>query len=122
MNKKRNFQTDDNTEDLTQQVKPEVDDKNETKSNSVKGVADNGLLKVCDKDEPEEEGPDGDDKEEEEEGHPSSEEEPKKKKGCRGQVEENVSKGGRPRRSTAGRTKGKINFELTYILYYNLTV
>lgn len=59
-----------------------------------------------DREDPEEE-EDGEDKEEEEEEQPSSEEETKKKKGRRSNVEEKVSKG-RPRRATAGRTRGKI--------------
>lgn len=62
------------------------------------------------REDPEEEDAEGDDKEEEEEeeDQASSEEDTKKKKGRRGNVEEKVSKGGRPRRATAGRTRGKI--------------
>lgn len=63
------------------------------------------------REDPEEEDADGDDKAEEgeEPEQASSEEETKKKKGRRGNVEEKVSKGGRPRRATAGRTRGKIH-------------
>lgn len=65
------------------------------------------------REDPEEDEADGDDKEEEEEEEqPSSEEETKKKKGRRGNADEKVSKGGRPRRATAGRTRGKLKFPI----------
>lgn len=69
------------------------------------------------REEADEDDADGDDKEEEEEEEqPSSEEETKKKKGRRGNVEEKVSKGGRPRRATVGRTRGKIqHFRIKFI-------
>ncbi len=61
------------------------------------------------REDPDEDDADDKDEEEEEEEQASSEEDTKKKKGRRGNVEEKVSKGGRPRRATAGRTRGKIN-------------
>lgn len=70
------------------------------------------------REEPDEED-DADDKDEEEEEQASSEEDTKKKKGGRrGNVEEKVGKGGRPRRATAGRTRGKLRFYFPSV-YYN---
>lgn len=70
------------------------------------------------REEPDEEEADGDDKDEEEEEQASSEEDTKKKKGRRGNVEEKLTKGGRPRRATAGRTRGKIKKFLFYLIWF----